>query len=194
MERIYLTLADLEQMERQQILLRHIERYGMLRQFLFGRVLDCACGVGYGTYLASKNPDVESIVGVDLDEAAIQWANENFKTPKTEFVASSIENFTPRPFDMLVTIETVEHLEDPTLLHKLALDCQVSEVIASFPTKKTTHYNPYHLYDMRSVDIEDIFSSFRILRTYQVHNEYELVHLVKGPESKHKPVRWGQRG
>ena len=49
-ERIYLDRSKLEEFEIDILNRRHIERYAMVRQWLWGKVLDVSCGCGYGTY------------------------------------------------------------------------------------------------------------------------------------------------
>ena len=51
-ERIYLDRSKLEEFEIDILNRRHIERYAMVRQWLWGKVLDVSCGCGYGTYAA----------------------------------------------------------------------------------------------------------------------------------------------
>ena len=58
-QRIYLNRETVDSLEDQILISRHLERYALVRQFLYGKVLDIACGVGYGSYLLAKNPDVK---------------------------------------------------------------------------------------------------------------------------------------
>ena len=61
MERIVIDKANIDSIEEDIIIRRGIERYMYVRQFVYGNVLDIACGEGYGSYLMSKNPDVLKI-------------------------------------------------------------------------------------------------------------------------------------
>lgn len=178
-ERIYITHEETERLERDVNLRRHIERYALARQFLSGRVLDAACGVGYGTYLCQKNPDVDAMLGIDTDEEAIRWANEHFATAKASFRCTRIEEFAEPGFDALLTIETIEHLEEPKLLAALAERTGVSEVIVSFPLKKTTHYNKFHLWDFTEQDVMHIFDSFVRVACIDQNTDYLLMHLIR---------------
>ena len=71
-ERIYMSRNKLQEIETDILNRRHVERYAMVRQWCKGSVLDISCGVGYGTFLISKNPDVTKICGVDIDQEAIE--------------------------------------------------------------------------------------------------------------------------
>jgi 2-polyprenyl-3-methyl-5-hydroxy-6-metoxy-1,4-benzoquinol methylase len=192
-ERIYITQAETEEIERDINLRRHIERYALARQFLSGKVLDAACGVGYGTFLCQKNPDVDAIVGIDVDEAAIRWANEHFATPKATFRCCGIDAFSTPGFDTLLTIETIEHLSDPERLAALVDRVGISEVIVSFPLKKTTHYNKFHLWDFTEQDVLHIFEDFVKAACVDQNTDYLLMHLVRARTRIHRPKIFAKR-
>lgn len=173
-ERIYLGKKAIDEMETQISLQRHIERYGMIRQWCGGVVLDVACGCGYGSYLVAKNPDVESMIGVDNSKDAIKFAQSNFSTSKLQFIQSEIKDFELKA-DVLISLETIEHLPDPLKLAELAERCQVSKVIVSFPSKKTTHYNFYHFHDFQVIDLERIFRKFTLIEEIDLHRENKIL-------------------
>lgn len=176
-QRIYLNQETVDSLENQILISRHLERYALVRQYVYGRVLDIACGVGYGSYLLAKNPDVKHIVGVDGDHEATEWANDNFSSDVIEFFCDRVENFSGQ-FDFMVSLETIEHLENPGVLCELALRCGVSEAIVSFPHKKTTHYNPYHRWDIATADVVDIFTDFVCLHEIK-HYDSTILHLIR---------------
>lgn len=178
-ERIELTRAGAEALEQDINLRRHVERYATARQFLFGTVLDASCGVGYGSYLCQKNPDVDLVLGIDADPGAIVWAREHFSTRKTRFECCRIEDFPARPVDVLLSLETVEHLERPEALVGLAERCEAGEVVVSFPQKKTTHYNAFHRWDFSAQDLLDLFDGFARAATVEQSSDYLLLHLVR---------------
>ena len=72
-ERSYLTKNELTKIEREMRFRRHLDRYFKIRQFCYGTVIDAACGCGYGSYIISQNPDVQYVLGVDIDPEAIQY-------------------------------------------------------------------------------------------------------------------------
>lgn len=88
MERIIIDREGIDNIEEDIIIRRGIERYMYVRQFVYGNVLDIACGVGYGSYLMSKNPDVVKITAVDKSEKAIANARESFQKNNIEFILS----------------------------------------------------------------------------------------------------------
>lgn len=89
--------------------IRHLLRYKFLSLFSYNkRVLDCACGCGYGSYILSKN--AKEVAGIDLDSTLIEFANKYNRTPNINFFLSNIEQFTNGTFDLVVSVETFEHI------------------------------------------------------------------------------------
>jgi SAM-dependent methyltransferase len=176
-QRIYLNRETVDFIENQIRIGRHLERYALVRQFVYGKVLDIACGVGYGSYLLAKNPDVKKIVGVDVDRETVAWETNNFRSGKIDFLCDTVENFSGE-FDFLVSLETIEHLETPGSLYDLVLRCGINEVVISFPHKKSTHYNQFHLWDITPVDVFDIFSDFVCINEIEHYNS-TILHLIR---------------
>lgn len=177
-ERIYFDLQQLESIEIDILNRRHIERYTLVRQFLYGTVLDVSCGCGYGTYSIAKNPDVKNIIGIDIDKGAINWANKHFLRENCIFEQTSIEDFTKKA-DILVSIETIEHLEKPEILNDLAERCEIKEIYVSYPSKKTTHYNKFHYRDFIDDEIIRIFKNYKLKKVFDLHNEVRILKLQR---------------
>lgn len=173
-ERIYMTREQLNQLEIDIFDRRHVERYAMIRQWMYGNVLDISCGCGYGTYLLSKNPDVDKIVGVDVSTHAIDHAKENFTTSKCTFEVNSIEQYDTSA-DILVSLETAEHLEAPQILNELAERIGAKHIFVSYPSKKTTHYNKHHYHDFIDEDLIRIFSGYRLVDSIDLHREHRIL-------------------
>lgn len=156
-ERILIAREKVLEIEGEVRFHEHLRRYAAVRRFCYGNVLDFASGCGYGSFLLSVNPEVTRVVGVDKDEDAIKWARSEFKTDKTEFRDRSIEEIS-EPFDTLVCLEVIEHLKDTTVIPRLAQRCAIDNVVISFPNKKSTHFNRYHLHDFCAQDILNLMS------------------------------------
>ena len=155
-ERYNLTLEEFKQIERQVLVQEHLKRYGSIRRFCFGKVLDFACGCGYGSYMLALNPDVTSVTSVDNSTDAIAWAKKHFSHPNITYKIADARKVTGT-FDTLVCLETIEHLKDTRIVPEIVERCKVQNVIVSFPDKKTTHYNPHHFHDFVRQDIVDLF-------------------------------------
>jgi 2-polyprenyl-3-methyl-5-hydroxy-6-metoxy-1,4-benzoquinol methylase len=130
----------------------HLERYEFAARFLApGRVLDIACGVGYGTrLLADRAARPEAVIGVDRSAAAVDYARTRYAGAGIEFrVADAFAFRDAAGFDSIVSLETVEHLDDPArFLAGLAAMLRPGGVlIASVPTTPSVDVNPHHRHD-----------------------------------------------
>jgi len=100
-------------------------------------ILDCSCGVGYGSLILG-NLENSRVLGADIDEDAIVIANMiNLDKENVSFKASSMEELRTEGlrFDCVVTLETIEHVEDPDLFIRSAINLLDKEglLIVSFP-------------------------------------------------------------
>jgi SAM-dependent methyltransferase len=190
-ERITLTREAADAVEQDILIRRHIERYAIVRQFVYGRTVDCACGVGYGTHLLAKNADVTRIYGVDADGPSIAHARQEFGGDKIEFVHGDIETVTLPDIDVLVSLETIEHLHDPRVLQDFCRRCGVRELMVSFPAKKTTHYNPHHHWDLSLQDVLEVFADdFVMINNFSYTFDTQFVHLARLPRTGARPRRF----
>src|SRR4051812_7532216 len=87
----------------------HWHRYAFARRFVARRrVLDVACGEGYGTALLGEVAD--NVVGADIDAATIAHAARTYSDrARLRFVEASITAlpFASGTFDAIVSFETV---------------------------------------------------------------------------------------
>mgnify|MGYP001170767481 CR=1 FL=1 len=73
------------------------------------KCLDMCCGIGWTSYAISKVAD--SVVGIDYSEEAIEEAKSNYQSPNLKFKnmnALDLE-FPPEVFDLVVSMEAIEH-------------------------------------------------------------------------------------
>ena len=75
-------------------------------------VLDAACGMGFGSFMLSKN--AKEVFGVDIDEPSLAYAKDNFKNDNLRFSKGDVRklDFPDRYFDLFISIETIEHLNE----------------------------------------------------------------------------------
>ena len=145
----------------------HSCRYLPAKDMVAGKkVLDIACGEGVGAALLLEWGAAE-VVGVDLSQAAITQAENTFgDNPRARFVCADAFEFLTehgQEFDIIISVETIEHLPDPeAFLKKLAEQRRAdATVIISCPNDyfyygRGTSLNPYHMtqfsfYDFRSM-------------------------------------------
>ncbi|HOX08041.1 MAG TPA: glycosyltransferase [Planctomycetota bacterium] len=90
-----------------------VDRYTFASHWCKGRrVLDAACGHGYGAALLLALGAGE-VVGADLDPEALEFAEEHYAGPRISFVRLDLANGcsgTVGRFPAVVSIETMEHL------------------------------------------------------------------------------------
>jgi 2-polyprenyl-3-methyl-5-hydroxy-6-metoxy-1,4-benzoquinol methylase len=185
-ERIYLEKQDVQDILSEISYQRHIARYGMVRQWCFGTVVDFASGCGYGTWMISHNPDVNRVFGIDIDKEAIDWANDNFKDKNVNFILGDalkidkhLEKEKVDSVDVLVSLETIEHIEDTSIVPKVADLCKAKTLIISFPSKKSTHFNPYHAHDFRTQDLLDMFPNYILVEEIELDKELKILRFAR---------------
>lgn len=123
----------------EMVSLHHYLRYEFASKVARGRVLDAACGVGYGTSMLYHATG--SAVGIDYDLEAIEWAKKYFPGP--EFIHGTIESSPwAGEFDTVVSLETIEHIAFPyTSMKALRAACR-GKFIASVPNEELYPFNP----------------------------------------------------
>lgn len=74
------------------------------------KVLDAASGTGYGTYILSKRGG--DCVGVEISKGAVHFSNGAYGGPSVRFLEGNVAelNFPDDSFDLVVSFETIEHL------------------------------------------------------------------------------------
>ncbi len=82
----------------------HLARYRFARERARGRILDVACGTGYGTALLGA-------AGADLSLPALRYAARRHPAPYV--AADALRLPFGRAFDTVVSFETIEHVPDP---------------------------------------------------------------------------------
>ncbi|MFY9488628.1 MAG: class I SAM-dependent methyltransferase [Solirubrobacterales bacterium] len=99
-----------DQMRGRLVESEHISRYLFAAQLAPSRrILDAACGTGYGTALLAR-AGAKGCVGIDVDPKAASGE----ASPGCEFVEGSITQlpFADGEFDLVVCFEAIEHVED----------------------------------------------------------------------------------
>jgi len=123
------------------------------------RVLDCACGAGYGSWLLGRT--AVRVVGVDVDPAAVEWANEHFASASVAFRRGDGARLPleDAEVDLAVSFETIEHVHDARgFIAELArVLAPQGELVLSTPLSygqaRLRPSNPFHV---REYDDEEL--------------------------------------
>lgn len=98
-----------------EIWYEHLHRYVLAAGLVKGlKVLDAACGEGYGSDLLART--AAHVTGVDVSESAIRHARQRYENAaqgRLQFSQSDVTGlpFDDDSFDAIVSFETLEHLD-----------------------------------------------------------------------------------
>lgn len=91
----------------------HIHRYRFAAALAIGRrALDLGSGEGYGAAMLAGTAD--SVVGVDVDAAAIEHSRHTYRLPNLTFEEHSVldlHDFDSGSFSLIVCLEVIEHVQ-----------------------------------------------------------------------------------
>ncbi|HVR05181.1 MAG TPA: class I SAM-dependent methyltransferase [Solirubrobacteraceae bacterium] len=141
---------------------RHLVVYRWIAARVGGlRVIDMACGEGYGSDVLAGAGAAE-VVGVDANPEAHEHARLRYRRPNLSFARDLIETFSA-PADAVVFLQTIEHLQDPgaALEHFRGLVGSGGVVYVSTPNVLTLapkgaprSDNPWHVHEYRAAEFE----------------------------------------
>lgn len=140
-----------------------------------GRLLDIACGAGYGAYqmISSEKLADSRCTAVDISPAAIAYARSRYAHPFLQFICTDSMKFTDIfLYDGVVSLETIEHLPDPVSFISKLIDLLKpgGMLIVSAPVTLSTDGNPYHLFDFSQRGFRKLFSPYACK---------EIAHLIQ---------------
>jgi SAM-dependent methyltransferase len=148
-----------------EIWYEHMHRYVFAGELVHGRnVLDAACGEGYGAhYLAARARQVSA---VDISSVAIEHAASQADNLAFEVADCCALPFADGQFDCIVSLETLEHLEDQAQLVRefrrvLASDgfLLISSPDKAVYTDQMKSDNPFHQRELYRQELEDLLAT-----------------------------------
>lgn len=128
------------------------------------RVLDAACGVGYGARILAERLQAH-VTAVDRDAGALSVARREFPHPNVEWRQTEcpeLRALDGETFDAVVSLETLEHLDQqPVFLARCArLLRSGGALVVSTPNPLVTgnHEWKYHVHEPRPSELVEMLS------------------------------------
>jgi 2-polyprenyl-3-methyl-5-hydroxy-6-metoxy-1,4-benzoquinol methylase len=160
----------------------HLGRYEFASQYINrnDKVLDIACGIGYGSFIMAKSNVGVSVTGVDISRQAVEYANKFYKKKNNRFVEGDCltVEFEADYFDTIVSFETIEHIDQDEAFIKRVYGFLKSggTFVCSTPNQDVMQYDPkrfphhvkhYTVNEMKSIleesgfNVKTVFSQHR---------------------------------
>jgi len=131
---------------------RHLVVYEWIARQVRGlRVVDMACGEGYGADVLART--AREVVGVDANPDAHEHARLRYVRPNLRFVRDMVERY-DEPADAVVFLQTIEHVRNPgEVLERFKALCgpgglvvlSTPNVLTLAPEGAEKSGNPWHL-------------------------------------------------
>jgi 2-polyprenyl-3-methyl-5-hydroxy-6-metoxy-1,4-benzoquinol methylase len=142
---------------------RHLAVYEWIGARVLGaRVMDMACGEGYGSAVLARGAG--SVVGVDANPEAFEHARLRYTTDNLRFERGLVETHgETETFDAVVFLQTIEHVQDPVavLSHLRSLLAPGGAVYVSTPNLLTIappgaekSSNPWHIKEYQAHEFD----------------------------------------
>lgn len=158
--------------QRGRIAYEHLHRYALCREYVAGkRVLDLACGTGYGTAILGSTG--AEVTGVDISADAIKIARRRNTGDNVKFLIADCFDlpFESGSFDVVVANEMIEHVaeHDGLLQEARRVLAPGGLLLASTPNKPVYHRfktpNIFHVSEMEMPEFQRLLDRhFRHVR------------------------------
>ena len=177
--------------------LEHVHRYCLALPYAADRkVLDVACGEGYGSDLLAQVAD--SVLGVDIDAQTVLAAAARYQRANLSFMTADATSIPieDASIDIVVSFETIEHVEDQAGLWREIKRVLKPEgiLVISSPNRDTyraerSPNNEFHIKELSQEELEaDLSRSFVHYQTYDQAIIFgSLVMPRPGQDANHLP-------
>ncbi len=196
LERIIPEQLEASAVTGQETMRLHVERYEFAAQHVVpGRLLDIACGAGYGTKILVTRAQCRlSVIGVDNSREAIEYARRRYAADNIDYRLDDALAFSDRDgFDTIVSLETIEHVGDHQrfVARLIALLRPGGVLIASVPTTPSVDANPHHRHDFTERSFRRMFERSGLVamaRLYQTQR-FRIMPLLMRTEQRARDLR-----
>jgi SAM-dependent methyltransferase len=124
-----------------------LQQLGESRQL---KILDAACGTGFGTYELAQG--ALRAVGVDLSKEAVSGSRARFRAPNLAYLVMDVTRlaFPGRMFDAIISQDTLEHVQqDELFIAEVARVLRPGGTFVVFTPCRESHTtapeNPFHI-------------------------------------------------
>ncbi len=120
-------------------------------------ILNLGCGCGYQDRLMADYSFVESIRGLDYSQKSVEMANARYAHPIVQREVTDFSQFKSESlYDLVVSFQVIEHLEEPESLIRLSRDCcKPGGYVAVFTPNRLRPYNRKRLQAGKDIEFED---------------------------------------
>ena len=148
--------------------LEHRHRYLLACEIVEGkRILDIACGDGYGSAMMAEK--ATRVVGVDIDVPTVERARQKYQAANLSFLPGSVTSIPleDHSVDIVVSFETIEHLREQD-----AMMCEIRRVLVpdgvlliSSPDKleysdRPNYHNEYHVKELYFDEFRQLLAKY----------------------------------
>ncbi|WP_053375653.1 methyltransferase domain-containing protein [Paenibacillus sp. FJAT-27812] len=144
----------------------HMRRYEFAGTRVNGlRVLDAACGAGYGSAML-KQAGAAEVIGIDVDRVSLELAERDYGSGGVSFVKGDVLRlpFEDEAFDAVVSFETIEHVASGAdFIKETARVLKAGGLfIVSTPNRTVTNthiyfeerpFNEHHRFEYRTAEL-----------------------------------------
>jgi len=162
----------------------HMARYQFASQSLSnvnGNVLDCACGIGYGSFVLAENNANVQVTAVDIDQAAINYGRQYYSHSNVKYLCQDARKLAVNDtFDAVVSFETIEHVPfaEDLLCHFFRVLKSGGQLIFSTPNQDVIPFDPsiyrHHIRHYTYTQIVELanISGFEIADVYSQADQH----------------------
>jgi len=143
----------------------HMSRYLAVIDMIKGKVvLDVASGTGYGSQLLAKH--AKKVTGIDYSAEAVAYAQENYPAKNLEYRvgdAQVLKSIPDSSIDIVVSMETIEHLPNPELFVKQVKRVLKPDGVFAVSTPNDEEYregNEFHLHEFTLVELKKLMKKY----------------------------------
>ena len=155
----------------------HLARYELVKSYVENKkVLDLACGSGYGSYILATDGKAKQVDGGDINDLSLRYARHRFVHDGLNYFHANAEQYCKENFyDIVVSFETVEHLNKPELLLENISKSLVSGglLFISTPLTIATNkkpFNPYHTIEWSFDDFQQLIKNYFKIEEVYIQN------------------------